>query len=210
MLRINLLPREVLDRHRYEGWYRYVFIVSIGSILIVLVCAVALFLAVNSKNDELQFAQEMEKQYTEQGKAFDVFEKKEIELDGRQALVQHVLADRMNLGKVAEEVSLVLPDEVWLDSMTIGETDGLTFVANTPRSGSQSTNISYKSVAKTLVRLNQLPDVTDVWLTSASNNTWGSWDAATEVDTTTPVVKFATSAKVINAPASTTTVQAGE
>jgi Tfp pilus assembly protein PilN len=196
MLRINLLPREVLERQRFEGWYRYIFIISVGLILVVLLIAAGLYVAVQQKSDDLQTANEQAQQYAEQGRAFDIFEKKETELAARQILAQLALADRLNIGKLAEEISLVLPDEVWLDSMNIDQANGLTFIGNTPRSTSQAMNVAYKSVAKTLVRLNELPDVDDVWLTSASNQTWSAWDTASTINTTTPVVQFTTSAKV--------------
>ena len=206
MLRINLLPREVLDRHRFEGWYRYIFIITTGLVLMVLLGAAALYFAVQSKNDALQSAQESAKQYAEQGKAFDVFEKKEKEFTDRQAVVQTALSGRMNLGKVAEEISLVLPDEVWLDSLTLSQAEGLSFIGNTPRTSSHSMSIAYKSVAKTLVRLNELPDVADVWLSNASNVTWSAWDPTSGIDTSTPIVQFTASAKVIQTPAATSTV----
>ncbi len=202
MLRINLLPREVLDRQRFEGWYRYVFIISIGLVLIVLMSAAGLYVLVQQKSDELQNARDLAQQYAEQGKAFDVFEKKEKEFTDRQAIAQTALSDRMNLGKIAEEVSLVLPDEVWLDSLSLDEKAGLTFGGNTPRSRNEGMNQSYKSVAKTLVRLNALPEVTDVWLSNAQNGSWGSWDAASNITTPTTVVQFTTAAKIVKTPES--------
>ena len=208
MLRINLLPREVLDRHRFEGWYRYVFIVSIGLILLVLLTAAGLYLLVQQKSDALQAAQEKVASYTEQGKAFDIFEKKEQELTARQGLVTTILADRINVGKVAEEISMVLPDEVWLDSLSIGEGAGVAFSANTPRSNSQSLHIAYKSVAKTLVRVNELPELTDVWLSNASNATWKAWADQT-VSVETSVVAFTATAKVLT-PSQVPTVSAGK
>jgi len=206
MLRINLLPREVLDRRRFEGWYRYIFIISIGLVLVVLLVAAGLFVAVQQKSDELQTVKDKAQQYAEQGKAFDIFEKKEAELTDRQAIAQSALADRINLGKVAEEVSLVLPDEVWLDSMNLSQESGLSFSGNTPRSTAQTMNISYKSIAKTLVRLNELPLVTDVWLSSAANGEWSAWNDST-ITTGTPVVVFTTSAKITRSTVETKAVQ---
>jgi Tfp pilus assembly protein PilN len=202
MLRINLLPREVLDRQRFEGWYRYIFIITIGLVLIVLLIAAGLYVAVQQESDDLQTAQDKAKQYAEQGRAFDIFEKKETELTARQQIAQLALADRFNIGKVAEEISLVLPDEVWLDSMNIDQANGLSFIGNTPRSNSQSMDVSYKSVAKTLVRVNELPDVNDVWLTSAANATWSTWDPSTNTSST-PVVQFTTSAKLAHSKITT-------
>lgn len=202
MLRINLLPREVLDRHRFEGWYRYIFIITIGVVLIVLLGSAGLYMAVQQKTDELQTAQDLAQQYAEQGKAFDIFEKKEKDLATRQATVQSALSSRMNLGKIAEEISLVLPDEVWLDKLVLDEQTGLSFAGNTPRSANESMNMAYKSVAKTLVRLNELTQVSDVWLTSATNGQWNSWAASSNIDTSTPVVLFNVSAKIASSTAS--------
>ena len=95
--------------------------------------------------------------YAEQGKAFDVFEKKEQELAARQAIAQTALADRINLGKIAEEISLVLPDEVWLDSLTLGSGERRVVPGkHAALERAQSMNVAYKSIAKTLVRLNEL------------------------------------------------------
>jgi Tfp pilus assembly protein PilN len=196
MLRINLVPREVLDRHRFEGWYRYVFIISAGLILLVLLTTAGLYLLVQQRADDLQTAQDKTAQYVVQGKAFDVFQKKEQELTDRQTLVQDVLADRLNVGKIAEEISMMLPDEVWIDLLNIDQTSGLSFVANTPRTKSQSADIAYKSVARTLVRVNELPEITDVWLSNAANVTWNNWDPSV-VSTQTPVVGFTVTAKVL-------------
>ena len=196
MPRINLLPREVLDRHRFEGWYRFVFIVSTGLALFILLVAAGLYLLVLQKADDLQTERDKAAQYVEQGKAFNIFEQKEKELSDRQALAQSALADRINMGKVAEELSMVLPDEVWLDSLTLDQESGMSFIANTPRSSSHSLNIAYKSVAKTLVRINEMPEVTDVWLSNASNSLWTGW-ADSAISTQTPVVQFTTSAKIL-------------
>jgi len=206
MLRINLLPREVLDRHRFQGWYRYIFIISTGLVLVVLLVSALLYMLVVQKSEELTSTREKTQSYIEQGKAFDVFEKKEKEFTDRQAVVQTALSGRMNLGKVAEEISLVLPDEVWLDSLSLGQDTGVSFIGNTPRTSSHSMSIAYKSVAKTLVRLNELPDVADVWLSNASNLTWSNWDPTSGIETVTPVVQFTASAKVIKAATTTTTV----
>lgn len=206
MLRINLLPREILDKHRYSRWYRFVFIVAAGVGAALLLVALGLSILVQQKAEELQVTHDLVAQYQEQGKAFDVFEKKENELNDRQAIVQLALANRVNLGKVAEETSLILPDEVWVDSLSLDEAEGLTFTGNTPRSSSQSLSQSYKSVARTLVRLNQLPQITDVWLIRADNSAWSRWDTASVLTTTLPVVQFQVSAKVLRSSSASGTL----
>jgi hypothetical protein len=177
-------------------------------VLFVFLVWAGLIILVQQKSDELTTQREKTAQYVEQGKTFDIFEKKEKELSARQGLAQSALANRLNTGKIAEEISMVLPDEVWLDSLTLDEIAGMSFIGNTPRSSSRSLDMAYKSVAKTLVRVNELPELTDVWLSNAANTSWSAW-ASSDVDTSTPVVQFTTSARLLK-PSEVPSNTAGE
>jgi Tfp pilus assembly protein PilN len=211
MFRINLLPKEVLERRRYEGWYRWVFILAIGLILIVGATWLLLTIEVNLKQGDLQSIAEQSQSTKAQAEQLSVFQDKEEELQKRQVVAQTALAGRVNVGQVANDISLVLPDEVWLDLLTINQDTGVVLSANTPRNAGQSTDVAYKSVAKTLVRLNELPELYDVWLNTASNGTWSQW-APRVVQTGTglavKVVAFQASGKVVR-PASTAGAAAG-
>lgn len=199
MVRVNLLPREIIDRRKYEQWYRYVFIGVVGVALIVLFVYAGLYMMVQQKNDELQSLQEQVMQYQAQADAFGVFEVKEQELISREQVAQTALAGRINMGRLAEEISLVLPDEIWLGSITLSEETGVVLDGFTPRSSSESFDIAYKSIAKMLVRLNELPALTDVWLLNATNSSWSTW--VTNEDDPTPlpvdVVGFQATGKVV-------------
>jgi len=62
-------------------------------------------------------------------------------------------------------------------------------------------------VAKTLVRLNEIPELLDVWLSSAANATWSDWAPApghTEAVPTVRVVTFQATGKVVIPDASGT------
>jgi Tfp pilus assembly protein PilN len=107
------------------------------------------------------------------------------------------------MGQLANDLSLVLPDEVWLDELTIHQDDGLTMAAVTPRTNGQSTEVAYKSVAKTLLRLAELQSLYDVWLTTATNEVWGEFAViGSQEATPVPVVKFQASGKVTRPAAS--------
>jgi Tfp pilus assembly protein PilN len=204
MFRINLLPKEVLERRRYEGWYRWVFILAVGLILIILGLYVLLLFEVSSKNTQLQTIKESATQQTVLAEQLSIFQNKEQELQARQQVAQTALASRVNVGQVAEDVSLVLPDEVWLDLLTINENTGIVMTAETPRNAGESNDVAYKSVAKTLVRLNELPELYDVWLTTASNGQWQQWAPSTNAESPIPVnvVTFGATTKVVK-PAAT-------
>lgn len=203
MMRINLLPPEVLERRRYRSWYRYIFIIGTGAVFIVLLVALGLYLSVMQKTSQVQAREEDAQRYAASAEAFRIFEEREQELVAREAVAQQALQSRINMGKLAEEVSLVLPDEVWLDSMTINQDTGMQLAGNTPRSSSQSMDVAYKSLAKTLVRINDLANVYDVWLTSAANTTWQRWAPTDNGQTPLPlnVVGFQATGKVTAGPA---------
>jgi Tfp pilus assembly protein PilN len=202
MVRINLLPKEILERRRYEKWYPYVLIFFAAMLALVAIVYGYFWLSGAQKNADLQLLQEQSQKLQAQADAFGVFEQKEQDLVKRQTIATNALAGRLNMGRVAEEVSLVLPDEVWLQQMGISQADGLTVSGNTPYSSSHSMDVSYKSVAKTLVRLNELDDVTDVWLTTAANAEFSSFAPVAGV-TPLPasVVAFSVKGKVNPAPA---------
>lgn len=207
MLRINLLPREVLEKRRYEKWYRWVFFLFIGLLAIVLLFYAYLLLAAQAKYGDLQQLTEQSSKLKAQADAFGIFEQKEQDLAKREAVAQIALAGRVNMGQIANEVSLVLPDEVWLNTMTLSQTDGLDILGYTPQSASQSMDVGYKSVAKTLVRLNELPDLADVWLKSAANAQFTGYAVNATLGTPNPVntVQFEASAKIVRAAASAPT-----
>jgi Tfp pilus assembly protein PilN len=208
MFRINLLPKEVLERRRYEGWYRWVFIIAIGLIAIILMVYVLLLLYVGAKNGDLQGIKEQSTQYANSAAKLQVFQDKENELAARQKVAQDALAGRINVGQVANDISLVLPDEVWLDVLSISEDQGVVLSANTPRTSGETVDVSYKSVAKTLVRLNELPQLYDVWLNSAANAEWSQWAVGASGDPTNAlalkVVAFQASGKLVRPGASAT------
>lgn len=200
MFRINLLPKEVLERRRYEGWYRWVIILAVGLILIILGVYVLLMFEVSAKNAQLQTIQESANQQKTIAEQLSVFQNKEQELQTRQDVALTALAGRVNVGQVAEDVSLVLPDEVWLDLLTINENTGIVLTAETPRNAGESNDVAYKSVAKTLVRLNELPELFDVWLTTAVNGQWQQWAPTLSADSSpipVNVVTFGATTKVI-------------
>lgn len=209
MFKINLLPKEVLERRRYEDWYPRVFLIAAVALVMVIALYALFAFQANSMRGELQSTRDNSEGYRQSAEKLSIFEKKETQLQEREVVAQAALAGRVNVGEVANDISLVLPDEVWLESLTINQDTGLILAGNTPRSAGQSTDVAYKSVAKTLVRLSELPGLYDVWLDSAANAQWSKWalvsDAAAAggtgaADLNVNVVTFEASGKVVRPP----------
>jgi Tfp pilus assembly protein PilN len=200
MFRINLLPKEVLERRKYEDWFPRVFIGAVVFIAVFFGIYGFFWFQANLKRGDLTSIQEQSKRYAEEAQQLSIFENKEQELQKRQDVAQTALAGRINMGQTANDISLVLPDEVWLDTLTIDQLVGMTLQANTPRTPGESTDVAFKSVAKTLVRLNEIPELVDVWLSTATNAMWDQWASTPGQLAPAPaakVVTFQATAKVV-------------
>lgn len=203
VLRINLLPPEILDRRKYEKWFPWVFLTGLIVLGVVIVVWLILIFMVNAKQGQLQQTQESVQSLKASADAYAVFEQRELTMKERAKVVDKALASRINIGEVANEVSLVLPSEVWIDNLAIGEgTVGMTMRGYTPSGPDQDPNEGFSSVAATMVRLNELPTVSDIWLQSAAKSQFSAFAlTGSAVASAVPVVQFGVTGKVASPPA---------
>ncbi len=198
MVRINLLPKEIQEKRRYERYFVWVYITAVVLVLVIVGVWLMLGLQVSAKNRDLQSRQELARDLQAEADAYVVFEEKQAELTARQAVVQEALAGRINWAKVCNEVSLVLPADVWATALTANQDTGmeLTLVA---RDVEDAPDVGLKSVARTMVRLNDLESLFDVWLKSSAKGELveGTSERRVEFQLSTQVVKPASA----NAPA---------
>jgi hypothetical protein len=167
MVRINLLPQEILEKRRFERDIRYV--VLAGVVVLVLLFAVygLLTIQVGQRNAELQDRQQTVANLEAQAEAFAIFEEKESDLEARLVLADEALAGRVEWGRVANELSLIMPSDVWIVTLTTDEEQGVTMFARAVDSETDVPDVGHKAVAKTLVRLNDLEQLSSVWLSSS-------------------------------------------
>jgi Tfp pilus assembly protein PilN len=106
------------------------------------------------------------------------------ERDQRFTALSGAMAERLAWDRILREVSLVLPDDVWLSSLAAGGTAATGATAGTPaatpdpQAGQTVTfngfTYSQESVARLLTRLDLVPDLGDVKLQKSSVTTVGS------------------------------------
>ena len=98
-----------------------------------------------------------------------MFEEKQSALAARQSVAQQALAGRINWAKISNEVSLVLPSDVWATAIMANQDTGMTFTL-VARDAGDAPDVGQKSVARTMVRLNDLDSLNDVWLTQSARS----------------------------------------
>lgn len=201
MIRINLLPPEIVERRRYEAYYPYIAITTAVLVGIILVSAIFLRWIVGTRNEDLQRTEQERVVLQQKAEALRVFELKEAELAARQETARKALDGRVDVGRLAEEVSLVLPEEVWAEQFSYGDQDGFDAVLYAPKPLGHSISEGYKSAASTLVELSSLDMLLDVWLSEATIQPFSTFQAITAEGATLDTVRFAVSADVATSTA---------
>jgi hypothetical protein len=167
MVRINLLPQEILEKRRFERDIRYVVLAGVAALVVLFAVYGLLAIQVSQRNAELQDRQQTVANLNAQAEAFAIFEEKESDLEARLLLADEALAGRVEWGRVANELSLIMPSDVWIVTLTTDEEQGVTMFARAVDSETDVPDVGHKAVAKTLVRLNDLEQLSSVWLSSS-------------------------------------------
>ena len=199
MIRINLIPPEVLQKRRDEGRWRWLWLAAlVVAVALGLFYAVLFFDTVGIRA-QVANAKEQAGSLQQSARMFAVFRDRETELSTRRAAVIAAATGRVDWANMLDELGLVLPTDMYLTSFAGSEggvapaqTSGLVTLAGqaVPVSDLQAPGQGYKSVAKALVRLTELEQLDSVWLTQAGTV---SSAATTQV---VPSIAWQISAKV--------------
>ena len=207
MVQINLLPPEIIERRRYDRFYPYVFVAAAILIGIIVLVWILLQFLVSQQTQVLQQTQETTAQLTAQAESLAIFEQQRGELEERQKATSQALAGRVDMGGLAEDISLVLPEEVWTNRLKCSELNGMEMIAFTPVTSQPNIKEGYKSIAATLVRLSSLEDLNDVWLTVAEVKDYNVFQPSERTqDASATVLEFTSTGRVLP-PADTSSGQ---
>jgi Tfp pilus assembly protein PilN len=91
--------------------------------------------------------------------------------------VARALAGRRDWARLFDELSLVLPSDLWAEAMFSSETDGITIQGWAIDAPNDTPDAGHKSIAKMLVRLADLEQLQDVWLTNSVKTLYLEQDA---------------------------------
>ncbi|MDZ4178280.1 MAG: hypothetical protein U1E29_03455 [Coriobacteriia bacterium] len=196
MVRINLLPPEIGEKRKYEERIKIVLLSGVAVYFALFVVYGVLSWMVMQANEELQSNRDLASQLGTQAEAFKIFEDKEQDLARRVTLAELALARRVDWGRITNEVSLVLPNDLWLTSMTGDEEEGIMLLGKAVDTKTDMPDHGHKSVAKTLVRLADLELLRNVWLVSSTRGLLELGE-----DETHPIIDFEISSDVVRPPA---------
>jgi type IV pilus assembly protein PilN len=197
VIRINLIPPEILQRRRDEVRWRWLWL---GALIVAV--ALGLFYVVmffNIVGIQAQVTNTKEQAQTLQDSAriFSVFRQRESELSARKSAVLAAATGRVDWANMLDELGLVLPTDMYLTSLAgseagVSQPVGSVTLAGqaVPVSDLQAPGQGYKSVAKALVRLTEMEQLDSVWLTQAGVA------ASTDSSQVVPSITWQISAKI--------------
>ena len=168
-IQINLLPPEVLEKRKSEKIISRVIIGVAVLFSAVFLAFLFVFQLVDAESSKLQDLQAQNTQYEQEIAKIANFENNKIFVDARAQLVNGAVARKYSWSKWLNNLSLLIPNEVWLESLNISEAGAVDF-AGQAVADSTARRLGQKSVAKWLVRLAELDDLSDVWLGSSTKS----------------------------------------
>jgi len=202
MVRINLLPVEIIEKRKYERWYPYVFLVTGIIIAVVLAAWLVTQILVAGRVEQLQQTQETVRSLEAEAQALLPFQQQREQLEARKRVADTALTGRIDMGRLHEEISTILPDSVWATKLRAHEIDGLEMEGRTPSSDDNEIDTSYKSIAGTLVRLDAIDNLQDVWLTLAEGSSFDGYQGD-DAKGTLETIEFTVEAKISLPPTAT-------
>jgi hypothetical protein len=175
MIRINLLPPEIVQKRKDEKRWRWVALGGVAAVVVVTLGFLVLQFQVSVKQAEVASVRQQAASLKSKADKFKIFQVKKADLAARKLIADGALAGRMDWSKLLAELCLVLPSDIYLDRIGVIEPKPGT----PPADGELSIDgkaldypydvpdLGYKSIAKLLVRMAELPDLQAVWLLSS-------------------------------------------
>ena len=177
MTRIDLIPPEVVEKHKAR---RIIGVVGAGFsvVVVILVVIYALLtgqvMLAGNRIDKIDQQNRQVQAYIEKLKPY---EDRKKAVDERKTIVGKVTKNQMKWSSVLNDISMVLPSDIWLKQMTIDINPILTQKqGKTDRAAEKQTPpiklvgyaFDHAAVARLLVHLSEIDQFRSVWLDYAT------------------------------------------
>lgn len=164
MIRINLLPPEILAKRRFERTRVYVLVGAAAALLLLAGVWTVGMMQVGTRSNDLQALRSEAEGYRATAESYKIFEARKEDLKARQQIADTALADRVQWGRLSDELSLVLPTDMWVTRIALSEDEGVDIEGIALDDDADVPDGGHKEIAKLLVRLSDLDQLYDVWL----------------------------------------------
>ncbi|MBE0476015.1 MAG: PilN domain-containing protein [Coriobacteriia bacterium] len=167
MIRINLLPPEITAKRQFERNRTY--IVLLGVLLFAMLGGVWSYgmVQVGTRSRQLQNLKAEAQRYRGIADSYKIYEARKEDLTARKGVADKALTGRVLWGRLGDEVSLILPQGMWVTRFSMHEDNGVQMEGVALDAAADVPDVAHKEIAKLLVRLADLDQLYDVWLVSS-------------------------------------------
>lgn len=186
MTRINLLPPEIIERQKASQKVLYFSGGLIALVLLLTLVYLMLVWRVSQENRLLQQLKEDNKRLNEIIAGYKNYQERQNELQRREKILTQAMEDQVLWSHILNEISMVIPSDVWLNSFIGDVASGISVKGYT---------FDHPTVAKWMIRQGEVKKLTAVELRLSQK---------TELEAQ-KVIEFETGAKLagITPPAAT-------
>ncbi|MDI6799087.1 MAG: PilN domain-containing protein [Actinomycetota bacterium] len=156
---INLLLRDIQEKRRKERQVGSMMLGATSLIFVMVVTYVVLYMVIQREEADLAGLNRDLTTINEEIVTYKQFEERKTEFDNRNSLVEVSIAGELALDKMLNEVSMIIPTNVWLTSLNLGYEGGFEVSGYT---------YDFPSVAQWLIMNDKMKLLEDIWLNNAA------------------------------------------
>ena len=203
MTRIDLIPPELVEKHQAR---RIIGMVAVGTAVIFVILFLVYFLTLGrvmvatSRVDQITAENKKVQTYIAKLKPYN--DRKTV-LDDRQKIIETIVADQVLWSSVLNDISMVVPNDVWLSSVKMDISSILTSKATASSSSKTVAKapitivgdaFNHAAVARWLVHLGEVNQFRSVWLDYATEMAMAPLPGAPAAET--KVIEFQTTVRL--------------
>lgn len=172
MTKINLLPGEILEKRKSE--IRVFQVVGGFLALFIIFGAIFYFLTINIRGEEEELSrikadnERLNRLISE----YKVYEQRKAKLQELEKIATNALAGEVNWHKILNEISMVIPSDVWLEEFTGDATTGIICKGYAVDYDYDTPDLGHKPVAVWIVRMGEIKALTSIWLNYSQKTTF--------------------------------------
>lgn len=157
-LKINLLPQEVIEKRRAERLLSYLLMLFVFLIALLIVFYGFNYIRLTNLKLDVSDLKMQAARVAKDVKNIEKYEQLKLQVEQQEQIVSTAVSDVRPWLRFLNDLSLIMPNEAWLTALALNK-DSVSFTTKvlTDEKGDP------KNVAKLLVRLETLKDLTDIW-----------------------------------------------
>ncbi len=172
MTRINLLPEEVVQKRKRE--VRVFQVIAAILALLVILSGLYAILVVSVRNQESKLSdlRAENKKLNESISEYKVYEQRKETLQKQESIISTALTGEVDWHKILNEMSMVIPSDVWLEEFSGDVMEGITCKGYAIDYDFDTPDLGHKPVAEWIVRLGEVKAFTSIWLSFSQKTTF--------------------------------------